>query len=122
MFYELPVVDAPDIDASHLNRSTVGPIAHERLAKGSVVGKAGAYAIALFDHVLHYNFGVGKCVEEVPKECFNARRARLYACVVVVVLEVDELIEEFNPFSFSACAKSRGRCLLLIKSSMTQSV
>jgi len=93
VFYELPVFDAPD-----LNRSTVGAIAHEGLAKGPVVGKAGAYAITLFDHVLHYNFRVGKCVEVVPKECFNARRARLYVCVVVVVLQVDELIEEFNPF------------------------
>jgi hypothetical protein len=78
--------------------NTVGPIAHEWLAKDSVVGEAGADAITLFDHVLHHNFRVGKCVEVVPKECFNARRARLYVCVVVVVLRVDELLEEFNPF------------------------
>ena len=98
MFYELPVLDAPDVDASQLDRCTVGPIAHEWLAKGSVVGEAGADAIALFDHVLHHNFRVGKGFEVVPKECFNARRARLYVWVVVVVLRVDELIEEFNPF------------------------
>jgi sensor domain CHASE-containing protein len=34
----------------------------------------------------------------MPKECLNARGARLYVGVVVVVFRVDELIEEFNPF------------------------
>jgi hypothetical protein len=34
----------------------------------------------------------------VPKECFDAGWSRLYLGVVVVVLRVDELIEEFNPF------------------------
>jgi len=87
VFYELPVLNAPDVDASHLDRCIVGQIAHEWLAKGSVVGEAGADAIALFDHVIHRNFRVGKCAEVVPKECFNARRARLYVCVVVVVHE-----------------------------------
>ena len=71
VFYELSVRDAPDVDASHLDRCTVGPVAHEWLAKGSVVGEAGADAIALFDHVLHHDFGIGKCVEVVPKECLN---------------------------------------------------
>jgi hypothetical protein len=32
VFYELPVLDAPDVDASHLNRSTFGPVAHEWIA------------------------------------------------------------------------------------------
>src|SRR5262245_43596863 len=98
VFYELPVLDAPDVDTPHLNCCTIGPVAHEWLAKGSVVGEAGADAIARFDQVLHHNFRVGKCVEVVPKECFNARRTGLYVCVVVVVLRMDELIEEFNTF------------------------
>jgi len=58
----------------------VSPIAHEWFAKRSVVGEAGADAIARFDHVLHHNFPTfGKCVEVVPKECFKALRTRLYS-------------------------------------------
>ncbi len=87
-----PVTNAPDVDTAHLDRRPIGPIAHEWIAKGSAVGEAGADAVTLFDHVIHHNFRVGKRVEVVPKECFNARRTRLYICVVVVVLRVDELI------------------------------
>ena len=77
---------------------TIRLITHEGVAESSAVREAGADAIALFDHVLHHHFRVGKCVEVVPKECFNAHWTRLYVCVVVAVLRVDEFIEEFNPF------------------------
>jgi hypothetical protein len=40
--------------------------------KGTVVRKAGADAVALFYYVLHHNFGIGKCVEVVSKERFDA--------------------------------------------------
>src|SRR5262249_11842613 len=101
VFDKLPVLDAPDVDAAHLDRCTIGPITHERLAKGSVVSEAGADAIALFDHVIHDNFRVRKCVEVVPKECLNARRAGLYVGVVVVVFRAGK---DFFRWARGCCA------------------
>src|SRR5215472_18822841 len=44
------ILHARYIDASHLDRRTVGLIARECLTEGAVVGQAGADAVAIFDH------------------------------------------------------------------------
>jgi hypothetical protein len=59
---------------------------------------AGADAVALLDHILHHNFNIGKCVQVVPKECLDAGRSRLHLRVVIVLVRVNELIEEFDAF------------------------
>ena len=59
---QLPILHAPYIDASDLDCSTVGLIAHECLTEGSVLGEAGADAVALFDHVVQHS-----CTNGPPK-------------------------------------------------------
>src|SRR5258707_1333204 len=89
---------APDVDAPHLHRCGVGLVAHEWIRKGSPVSEAGADAVTVLYHVLHHNFGIGKCAQVVPKERLNSSWSRLDLWVVIVVLRVNELIEKFDPF------------------------
>src|SRR6266436_4092958 len=98
VFCELRILNSPDVDASQLDWGTVGAITHEWFRKGSVVRETSADAVALFDYVLNRNLGIGKCVEVMPKERLNAARPRLHLRVVIVVLRVNELIEEFDAF------------------------
>ena len=50
MVDQLPILHVRYIDASHLDRRTVGLIARECLTEGAVVGEVGADVVAIFDH------------------------------------------------------------------------